>query len=802
MTIAAQPITLEERLTILNEIREQPSWRVESDKDADYYDGNQLDSDTLQRMDDLGMAPIVENLIGPTIDAVLGHEAKNRLDWRVTAAAGEDYADVAQAINERINEAERESRADRACSDAYAAQIKTGLGWVCISGQHDPFKYPIRSEYVHRNEIFWDWYSREPDLSDARYLERRRWHDADTLATAFPKHAELIKSAGSGWANLETLFDEGGMSTGLAMSIVAERGMTLLEKEWREVYRRRLCLSELWYRRWVRGKVMRLPSGRVLEYDAKNQKHVAAVESGRIEPYDAMFTKVRLSWWIGPHKLADVPNPYAHGQIPYVPFWGKSEDMTGVPYGLVRSMRPMQDEVNARNTKMIWLLAAKRVTMTKGVANVELTREEAARPDAVHVLDPEKLMAGGLFKVETDFALNEQQYKALVDKRQAIKNVAGVYAAFEGQNSNATSGRAIDSLVDQSTQSQADIYENYLFARSQVGNLVLAMVLEEIGSAEERVQIGRKFASDGREIILNQRGQDGTINNDIQRARLKVSLSDIPSTHSYRAQKLMLLTEVTKSLPPELQAQLLDYVIAATDLEDKEVIIDRIRKAMGLMEPKQPKTPEEAQAMEQEKAHQQQAAEIQQRAVMADLAQKEANAEKAMAEARKVMAELEQIGAQSGTDLAPYEQRIAQLEDALAQAKADNSGRLAEIEAKNAGDMERTRMEIESRERVAAMNNQAKHDLAVLNAAIESLRNELQEVRQASEQQQAAAQQNGKAVDGDGQQGQPAAPALPPISLNIQVDAAKPAKRSGSIKPDGKGGFTVESEPQAQDDQE
>jgi hypothetical protein len=72
---------------ILLEIQEQPAWRTTADIEADYYDGNQLDSETLEAMKELGMAPIIENLTAPTIDAVLGLEAKTRLDWKIATNA-------------------------------------------------------------------------------------------------------------------------------------------------------------------------------------------------------------------------------------------------------------------------------------------------------------------------------------------------------------------------------------------------------------------------------------------------------------------------------------------------------------------------------------------------------------------------------------------------------------------------------------------------------------------------------------------------------------------------------------------
>lgn len=651
MATEVKELTLAEWQQIHGEIREQPAWRREADVIADYYDGNQLDSETLRAMEELGMAPIIENLMAPAIDSVLGMEAKNRLDWRVTSAGYNQPAEVAEAMNEKINEAEREAKADKACSDAFASQAKVGLGCVSVGINHDPFQYPHQVEAVHRNEVFWDWKGKT-DLSDARYFVRQRWHDLDVLELAFKDKAELIRAAGTGWATTELdMMMDGGQSTGLGRDYATEQtqnnsGYTMMEMEWREIYRKRLCLSEVWYRRWVRGPVLKAPDGRVVEYDEKNQLHVQAVKAGLLKPFDALYSKVRLSWWVGPHKLADIPNPYKHGKIPYVLFWGKREDLSGIPYGLGRPMKSLQDEINARNTKMQWLLVAKRVTMTKGVADANETRNEASRPDAVHVLDPEKLKNGGLFKVESDFMLNEQQYKVLVDKRDALKNVAGIYKAFEGNNSNATSGLAINSLVEQSSQTLAEIMDNFRFARAEVGDMLLSNLIAEIGDREMEVEIKRDFA-ENKVVVLNKRGEgdngNQVMSNDIQRARLKVVLTDVPSTQSYRQQRLMMLTEITKSLPPDIQALVLDFVFASTDLPERDVIVERLRKHYGIGGDQPPKTPEEAAAREEEQRQAAQQAELQNRVMQLELKEREAKIEKMLAEIEEKIAKIDQI---------------------------------------------------------------------------------------------------------------------------------------------------------------
>lgn len=682
-----QELELSEWQDIQNEIRDQPPWRREADTIADYYDGNQLDSETLQAMEELGMAPIIENLMAPAIDSVLGLEAKNRTDCIVTPAGNSKYTEVAEAVNEKLNEAERESGFDRACADAHAGQVKVGLGVVCVGLEHDPFKYPHKSEHIHRNECFWDWRAKD-DLSDARYFVRKRWHDTDVLAVAFPEHAELIQYAGTGWAAASELefMSEGGHSTGLARGYANEhdKAWTTLEHEWRETYRHRMCLSEVWYRRWVRGKILRAPDGRVVEYNPENPLHRAAVESGRLQPQSAMFSKVRLSWWVGPHKLADIPNPYKHGRIPYVLFFGKREDLSRVPYGLGRPMKSLQDEINARNTKMQWLLAAKRVTMTKGVADVNETRNEAARPDALHVLDAEKLRNGGVFKVESDFTLNAQQYQALVDKREQLKNVAGIYKAFEGSNSNATSGRAIDSLVEQSTQTLAEISDNFRFARMAAAELLLSNVLEDIGDQVLEVEVQAGVGADPKIIRLNEPATDEAgypcLNNDLQRARLKIALSEVPSTASYRKQRYMMMSELARSLPPQLQAVMLPYIIDASDEPQRDQIIKDIRKAIG--QQAEPETEEEAAAMQQAAQQQQQLAAMQAKMLELQVAELAAKVEKMRAETEKLLREAQkpvavevaEIAADSRMDLAAMNHGAA-TEHSLQQAAIAQLGR-------------------------------------------------------------------------------------------------------------------------------
>lgn len=563
----------------LYEIRLQPMWRREADIDAEYYDGNQLDHATLDDMQALGMAPLIRNLIKPTIDVALGMEAKTRADWRVQGE-DEENQEVAEALSAKLKEAERASRADRACSDAYAGQLKTGLQWVEVSREMDPFRYPYRVASVSRREIFWDWRAQAPDLSDARYLVRRRWQDVDILEMMFPEHKELIGAMGWSKANWDTPLTD--FPALMGRNWMLERDITIPESDWRDSTRKRLCLYEVWYRIWVRGHVFRLPNGRTVEVDVNNPMHQQALAAGMIEPVPAIYPKMRLSWWIGPHRLVDLPSPYTHGNFPYVPFWGYREDLTQIPYGLIRSMRSPQDEVNARLSKMMWLMSAKRIIADADqVDDWEEVRREIARPDAMLILST-KRRRDGRFEIGDQLELSEQQFKVMMDATQALQKSAGIYQAMLGDKQpGVTAGVAINSLVEQGTTTLAEINDNYRYGRQLVGEMLVHLIKEDLGRAPVVVSVDETFGTAKKKIELNRRNGH-RIDNDVQNALTRVALEDVPSTPSYRAQQLMFLTEMVKSMAPELQGFIVPFMLEASEMPHRREVAEQVRQALGM----------------------------------------------------------------------------------------------------------------------------------------------------------------------------------------------------------------------------
>lgn len=593
------PLSVDEYREIIDEIDNQPhNWRPIADREMEYAEGNQLKTDLIEAQKKLGIPPAMENLIGAALEGIRGYEEATRTDWRVTANGQPGGRDVAEAINFRLNEAERFSGADDACGKAFYSQIGVGIGWVEVSRSDDPFAFPQQCRAVHRNEIHWDWAAQRDDLSDARWLRRERWLRPDRLARMFPEHAELIrrfgKSGMSWWGEYDPT-TQGGGSTGLTRAADVARDWSVRDDRWFNSFNREICATELWYRRWCDVVLLKSPDGRVVEYDESNAAHVIAVARGAVEFRKAVVPRVRRSYWLGPHCLYDGQTPYAHRHFPYVPFWGFREDNTRVPFGYIRNMLYQQDTLNSGNSRLRWGMSAYRTTRTKGAVAMadDVFRRTVGRLDADIVLDPAHMaQAGATFKVERDFNLTSQQLQMLDNARNAIERVNPAAAgAFSGRRGTATSGVQEQTQVEQANQSLAHMMGQFRRSRTMVGELLMSMLVQDMGTHENAVVIEGDAIRPTRTIIINKPETDELgypyLSNDLQRTRLLVGLEDVPSSPSYRQQQLNAMSEVIKAMPAQYQAAVFPLMSSLIDVPFKDEMIEALRQAGSQQSPEQ-----------------------------------------------------------------------------------------------------------------------------------------------------------------------------------------------------------------------
>lgn len=326
------------------------------------------------------------------------------------------------------------------------------------------------------------------------------------------------------------------------------------------------------------------------EYDPQNMAHNVGIAVGSSEVFKAVVAKVRFSYWVGPHKLHDGPSPYPHKHFPYAFFWGFREDRTRVPYGYVRGLIFQQDSLNSGTALMRWGLAAYRVERTEDVLDMPdaMFRRQVGKRNADIKLKSAGLSKNGArFEIKRDIQLTEQQHQLMNDCRAVFEQISAAPAAFSGQRGTASSGVQERTQLEQANQALGTIMDNFREGRRMIGEMLMSMIVQELGEREKVVVIEGDAVKKDRTVTLNRLEKDESgytyLSNDVQRTLLQVQLEEVPSTAGYRSQQLYAFQEVIKTMPPQFQQAAFPYMVALMDTPYKREIVEALR-AVGAQE--------------------------------------------------------------------------------------------------------------------------------------------------------------------------------------------------------------------------
>lgn len=269
--------------------------------------------------------------------------------------------------------------------------------------------------------------------------------------------------------------------------------------------------------------------------------------------------------------------------------------MTGIPYGMVRDMIFPQDNLNSTIAKLRWGMSVVETVRTKGALAMSDAqfRQMSSRVDADFVLDADHMrQPGARFERNRDFQLNTQQFQLMQDSRAAMERVSGISPSFQGQQGTARSGLQEQTQLEQSEVALADLMDAFRDARSRVGELLMSMIIEDIGKEETTIIIEGDVLNPPRTVVINKPEIDPATgvayrSNDIARARLKVALEDVPTSSGFRAQQLAVMSEAVKALPPDMQQVMMPFMVDLMDLPRKQQVVQAIQQAQAQTDPEQ-----------------------------------------------------------------------------------------------------------------------------------------------------------------------------------------------------------------------
>ena len=602
------------------ELDRQQDNRYQQAIDADYYDNIQWTPEEEAALRKRGQAPTVYNVISTSVDWILGSEKRGRTDFKILPRGKED-AKPAEAKTKYLKYLSDVNRTPFHRSRAFADAVKVGIGWLEAAVQDEDDGEPIYCRYESWRNMLWDSAAVELDGSDQRYQFRSKWVDEDIAKALFPKRAGLIEESVSDsaiYSLTETLDGDMAMDSS---EIEANSGLMAGVVEHQ---RRRVRLIEAWYRapetvERIRGGMF---NGDI--FDKNDPRHVETVQNGTGMVVSKVMMRVRVACMTAKGLLWEGPSPYRHNRMKFIPVWGYRRDKDGMPYGVIRRMRDIQDSVNKTRSKAQYILSTNKIIMDEGAlpdgVTIDDLAEEAAKPDAILVVRPGKRME---LNVERELA---QPFLGLMSQDiNMLQQTGGVTDELLGRTTNAVSGVAVEKRQEQGSLATTMFFDNLRLSEQIRGENELSLV-EQFATEEKQFRITNMRGAP-EYVTMN----DGLPENDITRSKADFVISEADWRATMRQAATDQLLEMLQKMPPQVAIVMLDLLVENMDVPNRDEIVKRIRAVNGQKDPDQTEMTPEQQAQEQQKA---QADQLQARAAMAQVAEQEASAALKQAQAK------------------------------------------------------------------------------------------------------------------------------------------------------------------------
>lgn len=608
----------------------QADSRTKRANDVAFYDGDQFSDDELSEYEARNQTPRVFNEIKPTVDWLLGGERRVRTDWAILPRTEDDSkASIHKTKLAKYIDDINNARWHR--SEAYSDMTKGGEGWIAVEylpnqdGDHQ-----ITIQHEHWRYMIADSKSRRRDMTDMQYIWRVKILDLESLLQHFPeKRTELINLSDDMDVLEQELLDEGlnnvdpsdqerHLRSG-TMNFMQSAGDRNGVKVW-----------EMWYKRTEKVKLLRGEgSFNNQPYDENDQDHAVLIahygfkvaEVTRQQMYCAMYTDDTV--------LYRQKSPYKHNRFPFVRRYAYLKDREGTPYGVIRSIKDPQSDLNIRRNKALHMLSSVRVVMEEGaVESKDALAAEVARWDAIV-----EYKQGKKLEIQEGSDRANQQLNVGEQNSAYIRQISGVTGENRGMDTNATSGIAIQARQEQGTVISTVLTDMHSLGRKLEGELILSLI-EQFMDKPFQFRITADNLKDKVEFArINDESEPET---DIT----KTQSDFVVAERDYRTTMRQALSEQMLSSAgaiaqhtgnPQLAVAMLTAAIELQDLPDKDRLIESLRKASGL--PPSNETEEERQQREQKEQQAQQQQQQQQQAVL-ELEMKERTAKIAELEAR------------------------------------------------------------------------------------------------------------------------------------------------------------------------
>ncbi len=183
--------------------------------------------------------------------------------------------------------------------------------------------------------------------------------------------------------------------------------------------------------------------------------------------------------FVGPGTLLGLaPLQYRHGKFSFTPIWCYRRHRDGMPYGLIRQVRDPQEDYNKRRGKALFAMSVNRVLYEEDAFSEDDEDDmldETAKPNGRIRLRSNALAAGKI-RIDEPLDVAQGHLNLAEQSKTQILETVGVTRDNLGQESSASSGKAILAKQQQGAVVTAEVFDNYRLAIKLSGQKTLQLI--------------------------------------------------------------------------------------------------------------------------------------------------------------------------------------------------------------------------------------------------------------------------------------------------------------------------------------
>ena len=500
------------------------AFREKCINDYGFYDGTgQWEAHDLRILQERGQLPITVNICKGFIDNLSGVEIQSRyrIACRNDSQNPEDDA-LADALTHLLFFIQEQQEIPYKGSLKFRDSLICGLGWSHLFQEDGVVSY----DYVHPFNMLPDPDDLTPQYTAMKYVCRKRWMRPDRVRARWPQTAKDIDFS-----------EDFGYYQGMESPELMDREALYTDPNLGNgTNRSRVLVVEVQYK--VPAKVYKGldTQGRSFETFSLETAEELSESIADLEETtgERLMRTLFLDNTLLEHAPLDATFP-DQKDFSYIPIVFQRRFKTGVPYGLLESMKDIQRDCNVRITKSVYAINSARVVFEGNPMpgrDLETIRKELKTADSVILLPKDSK-----FQVSSNTQLGEEQLKIVELYLNLIQRVTGIYDEMLGIQTNATSGVAQNIRQVNSVRNNVFAFDNFSQMKKREARFLLNLLQ---AGGEENLAVEILNPEERKRIILNlTRIIDGKpmVFNDIRTLPISLYVEEVPDYQSSFAEQ-------------------------------------------------------------------------------------------------------------------------------------------------------------------------------------------------------------------------------------------------------------------------